>query len=113
MALLYRPAVTRTEIARARTLSRASTLNGCLQRRAATYRQVPLAPEIGVVALELQVALAATGTLRAVGPIDLLIAATAVHHDLTILHYDADFEFLAEVDDRVSQHWVVPRGSVT
>jgi len=80
--------------------------------RATTYRQAPLAPEVGVVALELQASLATAGTLRAVGPIDLLIAATAVHHDLTVLHYDGDFELLAEADGRVAQRWVVPRGSV-
>ena len=80
--------------------------------RTATYGHVALAVEIGVVGLELQAALAAAGKLRAVGPIDLLIAATAVHDELTILHYDGDFELLGEIDDRVVQRWVVPRGSV-
>ena len=80
--------------------------------RATTYSQAPLAPEVGVLALELQASLATAGTLRAVGPIDLLIAATAVHHDLTVLHYDGDFELLAEADARVAQRWVVPRGSM-
>lgn len=80
--------------------------------RAATYSNAALEPEIGVVALELQAALAATGSLRAVGPVDLLIAATAVHHDLTVLHYDGDFELLAEADTRLAQRWVVPRGAV-
>lgn len=65
------------------------------------------------MALDLQASLAAAGTLRAVGPVDLLIAATAVQHELTVLHYDGDFELLAEADDRVAQRWVVPRGSVT
>lgn len=81
--------------------------------RAATYSQAPLTPEIGVLALELQASLATAGTLRAVGPIDLLIAATAVHHHLCVLHYDGDFELLAQADGRVAQRWVVPRGSVT
>jgi predicted nucleic acid-binding protein len=80
--------------------------------RTATYSQGPLAPEIGVIALELHAALAAAGTLRAVGPIDLLIAATAVHHDLTVLHYDGDYALLSDADARVVQRWVVPRGSV-
>lgn len=80
--------------------------------RAATYSQAPLAPEVGMLALELQTSLATAGALRAVGPIDLLIAATAAHHDLTVLHYDGDFELLAEADERVAQRWVVPRGSV-
>lgn len=81
--------------------------------RAATYSRAPLAPEVGVLALELQASLATAGKLRAVGPIDLLVAATALHHDLTVLHYDGDFEILAGADGRVAQRWVVPRGSVT
>jgi predicted nucleic acid-binding protein len=80
--------------------------------RAATYSHAALQPEIGVVALELQAALAVAGTLRAVGPIDLLIAAVAVHHDLTVLHYDGDYELLSDADGRVQQRWVVPRGAV-
>ncbi len=81
--------------------------------RSATYSHAALAPEVGVLALELQGSLASAGRLRAVGPIDLLVAATAVHHDLTVLHYDGDFELLAGADERVAQRWVVPRGSVT
>jgi predicted nucleic acid-binding protein len=81
--------------------------------REATYSQAPLTPEVGGLALELQASMATAGKLRAVGPIDLLIAATAVHHDLTVLHYDGDFEILAEADGRVAQRWVVSRGSVT
>ena len=80
--------------------------------RSATYSQAALEPEIGVIALELQAALVETGKLRAVGPLDLVIAATAVHHELTVLHYDKDFELLAKADDRVVQRWVVPRGTV-
>lgn len=82
------------------------------QERAATYSQAPLVAEVGVTATELQASLASTGQLRAVGPIDLLIAATAVHYGLTVLHYDRDFETLAAADGRVSQRWIVPRGSV-
>ncbi len=80
--------------------------------RAATYSRAPLVDEIGVIALELQASLARAGHLRAVGPMDLLIAATAVDHGLTVLHYDSDFEILATADTRVAHQWVVPRGSV-
>jgi predicted nucleic acid-binding protein len=80
--------------------------------RNSAYRQAPLMPDIGVVAQELQSALAAAGRHRAAGPVDLLIAATAVYHGLTVLHYDSDFELIADVDRRVEQRWVVPRGSV-
>lgn len=79
--------------------------------RAVAYRHVPLSPEVGVVALELQHALARHGALRSAGPVDLLVAAAAVRHGLTVLHYDADFETLAQADPRVAQRWVLPRGS--
>jgi predicted nucleic acid-binding protein len=42
---------------------------------------------------------------------DLLIAAAAEELDATVLHYDADFDLIAET---TGQHceWVVPAGSV-
>ncbi|MCL4369147.1 MAG: VapC toxin family PIN domain ribonuclease, partial [Actinobacteria bacterium] len=42
---------------------------------------------------------------------DLVIAAAAESADLTVLHYDADFERIAEVTGQ-AHDWVVPRGSV-
>lgn len=80
--------------------------------RAASYSHAPLVGEIGVTAMELQASLARSGHLRAVGPIDLLVAATAVANGLTVLHYDSDFEILATADARLAHQWVVPRGSV-
>jgi predicted nucleic acid-binding protein len=31
-------------------------------------------------------------------------------HDLTVLHYDADFELIADVTGQ-PQEWIVPRGT--
>jgi predicted nucleic acid-binding protein len=42
---------------------------------------------------------------------DLIIAAAAELAGLTLLHYDADFEFIATVTGQ-RQEWIVPRGSV-
>jgi predicted nucleic acid-binding protein len=42
---------------------------------------------------------------------DLLIAATAEARDLTVLHYDADFDRIAVVTGQRCE-WVVPAGSV-
>jgi len=41
---------------------------------------------------------------------DLLVAAAAEEHDLTVLHYDGDFDLIASV---TGQHcrWIVPAGS--
>lgn len=42
---------------------------------------------------------------------DLLIAAAAETNDLTVLHYDADFDLIAAVTGQPCE-WVVPAGSV-
>lgn len=48
---------------------------------------------------------------RAAGVADLLIAATAEIERLTVLHYDADFDLIAEVTGQPME-WIVPRGSI-
>lgn len=55
--------------------------------------------------------LARSGHHRAVGLADLLIAAVAERGELTLLHYDADFDTIARVTDQRTE-WVVARGSV-
>jgi predicted nucleic acid-binding protein len=45
-------------------------------------------------------------------PSDLLLAATAEFHDLTVLHYDADFESIASATGQPTE-WIAPRGSVS
>jgi hypothetical protein len=42
---------------------------------------------------------------------DLLIAAAAEEGGLTLLHYDSDFELIAEVTGQRSE-WVVPAGTI-
>lgn len=64
-----------------------------------------------VRALDVQASLAATGRHRAVPLPDLLIAAAAERHRVTVLHYDADFDLIAEMTGQPTR-WVVPRGSV-
>ncbi|WP_109506013.1 PIN domain-containing protein [Nocardioides speluncae] len=67
---------------------------------------------VGEITGELQDALAIEGKWRAVGVVDLLHAATAIVHDAVVVHYDADFELLSELDGRLRQEWVVPKGSI-
>ena len=43
---------------------------------------------------------------------DLLVAAAAEELDLTVLHYDADFDHIAAVTGQRCR-WVVPAGTVT
>jgi predicted nucleic acid-binding protein len=49
---------------------------------------------------------------RAVPLPDLLIAACAELAGLEVLHYDADFDRIAELTGQATQ-WIVPRGSVS
>jgi predicted nucleic acid-binding protein len=62
-------------------------------------------------ALEIQEALVARSRHRAVSLVDALVAAVAEARQLTVLHYDADFELVAEVTGQ-DQEWVVGRGTV-
>jgi hypothetical protein len=52
-----------------------------------------------------------SGRIRAVGLPDLLIAAVAERERVTVLHYDGDYELIAQVTGQPVQ-WVVPRGTV-
>jgi predicted nucleic acid-binding protein len=62
-------------------------------------------------AVEVQTTLARRGQHRGVSLPDLLIAAAAEAAGLTVLHYDQDFDLVAEVTGQACE-WVVPRGSV-
>jgi predicted nucleic acid-binding protein len=62
-------------------------------------------------ARELQRDLVARGRHRGVSVPDLVLAAIADIEELTILHYDADFDLIAEVSGQPTE-WVVPRGSI-
>lgn len=63
-------------------------------------------------ALEVQAMLAERSQHRAVPLPDLLVAACAERAGLAVLHYDADFERIAELTGQRTQ-WIVPRGSVS
>ena len=43
---------------------------------------------------------------------DLIVAACAREHGLTVLHYDSDFDTISSVTGQKVQ-WIVPRGSLT
>ena len=62
-------------------------------------------------AIEMQGELCARGRPRGVPITDLLIAAAAEQAGLTVLHYDRDFDLIAEITGQPTE-WVVPRGTV-
>ena len=74
--------------------------------------RVPVNELVVERALQVQALLAAKSQHRAVSLHDLIIAACAEVHGLTVLHYDADFDRIAKVTRQRTQ-WVVPRGSVS
>lgn len=62
-------------------------------------------------ALDVQAALWRGGQMRAVGLPDLLVAAVAEREQVTILHYDSDYDLIAKITGQQAL-WVVPRGTV-
>jgi predicted nucleic acid-binding protein len=83
-----------------------------VQDRAAGYEMLPMDDWVWRRALEVQALLAAAGQLRSVPIPDLLVAATAERHGVTVLHYDEDYERIAALTAQPTE-WVVPRGSVS
>ncbi|HTX97829.1 MAG TPA: PIN domain-containing protein [Mycobacterium sp.] len=79
--------------------------------RRLAYEYLPTNDEHWQTALGAQRQLASTGRHRAVGMADLLIATLADAHDVTLIHYDADFEIAAEVLPFRHQ-WVLERGTI-
>lgn len=62
-------------------------------------------------ARDLQAELVRRGQHRGVSIPDLILAAIADIEQLTILHYDHDFDIVAELTGQPTE-WVVPRGSI-
>ena len=61
--------------------------------------------------LDIQQQLWTAGSIRSVPLPDLLIAAVAERHRVTVLHYDSDYDTIAALTGQ-SVEWVVPKGSV-
>lgn len=60
--------------------------------------------------LELQEVMMGRGQHRALSLVDALVAAMAEARELTVLHYDADFERIAELTG-LGHQWIVRRGT--
>lgn len=74
------------------------------------FEKVEIGPAHFVRAREVQRLLAVRGLKGRKIP-DLLIAAAGEATARTVLHYDADFEYIAQVTGQPTE-WVVPRGSI-
>lgn len=79
--------------------------------RRLAYEYLPTNDEHWQAALNAQRELARTGRHRAVGVHDLLTAVLAAAHNLTVVHYDSDFETAATVL-AFEHRWVLPCGTL-
>lgn len=70
----------------------------------------PITEQVTDRAIDVQHQLAHLGQHRIPLP-DLLIAAVAEFNEITVLHYDADYDRIASITHQPSQ-WIAPRGSI-
>jgi predicted nucleic acid-binding protein len=82
--------------------------------RLGALMHAPFTPDAGALALTAQAELAAApGISHRVKPVDLLIAAVAAGAELGVLHYDGDYDTIAEHTSLAFPSvWVAPRGSI-
>lgn len=59
----------------------------------------------------IQQSLTESGHHRSAGVVDLLVSVTAAAHNLTVLHYDHDFDTIAKVTGQAVQ-WISVPGSI-
>lgn len=79
--------------------------------RRVAYEYLPTDDTHWQRAFDAQRVLAQSGRRRSVGMADLLTAAIAAEHRLTVVHYDADFDIARSVI-AFEHRWVAPRGSL-
>lgn len=72
--------------------------------------RLPTPDEVWDRAVDVHGALAERGQHRAVAIPDLIIAAVAERHDISVLHYDHDFDVIAKITGQTVE-WVVPPGT--
>lgn len=79
--------------------------------RARLMTELPITAAIAARSRDLQLALAQRGHHRAASPADLITAATAAEHGVAVLHYDRDFDLIADVGGPRSE-WIAPAGTL-
>lgn len=68
------------------------------------YPDVPVPKNAGRWIASVQHHMAQAGEHRSASAVDLMIAATAAHHGLTVLHDDADYRTVARHASDLSEH---------
>jgi predicted nucleic acid-binding protein len=80
-----------------------------ITNRLASFPSLPVTDADHRRGLDVQASLAARGEHRALSLVDALVAAVAEARDLTVLHYDRDFELVSQVTGQ-PQEWIVEPG---
>jgi predicted nucleic acid-binding protein len=75
------------------------------------FERLPVSPITFSKARDVQMALAKINSHRAVPPIDIVHAVTAINSNVPLIHYDKDFDLLAEVAG-LDARWFVAAGSL-
>lgn len=86
-------------------------LDRIVQTYTAVFHFLSMDPAIDRIVRAIRSALWSDGCGRSAQATDVLIAATAVHYDATVLHYDHHFELIAAAYPDLRQRWIVPRGT--
>lgn len=74
------------------------------------FERLPMPDEVWQRALQVQATLSTRSQHRGAALPDLLIAATAERHRVTVLHYDHEYDLISSVTGQDVQ-WIVPRGT--
>jgi predicted nucleic acid-binding protein len=82
-----------------------------LARDLESFPSLTVDSEVERKATRSQAALAAIGQHRGATPVDILVAAVAERHGLTVLHYDRHFDVIARVTGQPTE-WIARRGSL-
>lgn len=79
--------------------------------RAKVMTELPVTPEVATRSRDLQLALTRRGYHRAASPVDLITAAAAAEYGAIVLHYDRDYDLIADVGGPRCE-WVAPAGTL-
>jgi len=79
--------------------------------RARVMTELPVTPAVASRARDLQLALTQRGHHRAASPVDLITAAAAAEYGAIVLHYDRDYDLIADAGG-VRAEWVAAAGSL-
>jgi predicted nucleic acid-binding protein len=73
--------------------------------------ELPITLGVATRSRDLQLALTQRGYHRAASPVDLITAAAAAEYGAVVLHYDRDYDLIADVGGPRCE-WIAPAGSL-